>query len=68
MFKTLYFNSTILLAHFTKTFQNDFTQHALLRMRNAPRMRHAQGTEILSHMSKLNPSTTYINSDDPQME
>ena len=37
-------------------------------MRNAPRMRHAQGTEILSHMSKLNPSTTYINSDDPDME
>ena len=51
MFKTLYFNSTILLAHFTKTFQNDFTQHALLRMRSALRMRHAQGTEILSHMS-----------------
>ena len=37
-------------------------------MRSALRMRHAQGTEILSHMSKLNLSTTYINSDDPDME
>ena len=37
-------------------------------MRSALRMRHAQGTEILSHMSKLNPSTTYTNSDDAHME
>ena len=37
-------------------------------MRSALRMRTAQGTEILSHMSKLNPSTTYISSDDPYVE
>ena len=40
----------------------------LLRIRSALRMRHAQGTEIPSHMSKLNPSTTYTNSDDAHIE
>ena len=56
------------LAYFTKTFQNGFTQHALLRMRSALRMRHVQGTDILSHMSNLHPSFPYISSDDLSLE
>ena len=37
-------------------------------MRSALRMRTAQGTEILSHMSELKPSYTYISSDDQYLE
>ena len=43
-----------------------FLHQSLLRMCTALRMRTAQGT--LSHMSELNPSSTYISSDDLFLE